>query len=535
MALRAPDREHSTLAAAQRAATGGLRVALGWQLAGAALRIGFAAALAVAAGTLVAVGSMPVAALAAGLLTLALGASVALLGSRSQAQAEDGVAEHMRRGIRRRLETMPARQVGQRPSGALIAALQRLPEAVAALVVGHRAAASMMAAGPLLVVCALMAVSWQAALMLLIASPVMAVFFIVVGGTIQARAAAQEKAFGQLAAQFEDRIRTLPTILSGHALDREKRKLETRMAAYAKGTIGMLQVAFLNAGIIDFFASLSIAILAVFLGLGHLRLIDLPGFSGLQLWQSLFILMLAPEFFAPFRRYAEQYHAKAEGRAAAEALDALLGERPGNQGGEPAGLDRFAAEAGFSLPATGLVAIVGQSGSGKSTLLRRLAGIEPGDDGAPAAGGVAPAAGVDWIAQDIHVPPGSLAEALWWNRPKPCPTRLLLAAGRVGLLDDHLLPGGLDARIKAGGENLSGGQRLRIGTVRALLSDRAIFADEPTAKLDRLNAGRVRLALAECARRRLVVVATHDRKLAALAELVLDLDHRTATRQEMAS
>ena len=109
------------------------------------------------------------------------------------------------------------------------------------------------------------------------------------------------------------------------------------MRAYSDSTMGVLKVAFINAGIIDFFSSLSIAILAVFLGLGHLGLIDLPGFSGLHLWQSLFILMMAPDYFAPFRRYAEQYHAKAEGVAAAGALEWLFApagrRQPG--GGQP--------------------------------------------------------------------------------------------------------------------------------------------------------------------------------------------------------
>ena len=80
-------------------------------------------------------------------------------------------------------------------------------------------------------------------------------------------------------------------------------------------------MAFLNAGIIDFFSALSIAVLAVFLGLGHLGLVHVPGFYGLQLWQSLFILIIAADFFTPFRRYAEQYHLKAEGEAAAKELD----------------------------------------------------------------------------------------------------------------------------------------------------------------------------------------------------------------------
>jgi len=512
-------KDEGALARARRAAGAGLRATLLWQVLRTVLKLAFATALAILAGTMVELGSVPANALATGIVALLLSAVAGLAADGRQAAAEAEVAQSIRADALGRLEKMTGRDVQSRPAGALVAGLQRYPESLAALVVGHRAAALMLGIAPLLVTMALLVVSLQAALALLLASPVMIVFFVLVGGTIHARAAEQEKAFGQLAAQFEDRIRTLPTILAGHGLDRERGKLEARMGAYARSTMGVLKVAFLNAGIIDFFSSLSIAVLAVFLGLGHLKLIHVPGFSDLQLWQSLFILMLAPEFFAPFRRYAEQYHAKAEGNAAAAALDRFLGEVPSGESTRLPVLDRFREAAGFRLPQKGLVAIIGASGAGKSTLLRRLAGVEPGAvfHGDP----------VTWVSTDIPVLAGTLADALSWNLAPVCPETLLLIASRVGLLDDRMLPGGLNAEIEAGGVNLSGGQRLRVGIARALLSRRAVFADEPTAKLDVVNAGRVRLALLECARDRLVVVVTHDRELAKCAGMVLDLDHRS--------
>ena len=179
--------------------------------------------------------------------------------------------------------------------------------------------AAALAAGPLLAAAALMFVSWQATLLVIGLTPVMIVFFALVGGEIRRRADIQERSFGRLAGQFADRIRTLPTILANHALAQEKEKLAGRLETYAHNTMGVLRIAFVNAGIIDFFASLSIAMLAVLLGLGHLKLVTIPGFSDLELWQSLFVLMIAPDYFAPFRRFSEQYNAKAEGLAAAAA------------------------------------------------------------------------------------------------------------------------------------------------------------------------------------------------------------------------
>ncbi|WP_293801010.1 ABC transporter transmembrane domain-containing protein [uncultured Bosea sp.] len=437
------------------------------------------------------------------------GALAGYAAERCQASAETRVSIGLRALSGERLQALPATLLTSLPAGALTIALHRHPQAVARLVVGHRAAVAMTAGGPLLAAAALASVSWPSALLVLLLTPVMIVFFALVGGAMQARAAEQERSFRQLAGQFADRIRALPTILANDALAIEADKLSGRMNTYAERTMGVLRLAFVNAGLIDFFASLSIAMLAVFLGLGHLGLATLPGFARLELWQSLFILMIAPEFFAPFRRLSEQYHAKAEGLAAAEALDRLLD--PVRSPARP--VDVIAVD--LDLPSRGLVVITGPSGAGKSTLLRRLAGLDGVTD---AAEKVDHPTNCVWIAIDCLVVGRSLAEAICADIPPPTSERLCAMAQRLGLLDDGLLPGGLAAPIVPGGANLSGGQRLRIAVARALLSDRTIIADEPTAKLDAVAARTIRLALHEAAAHRLVLVASHDPELIALAD-----------------
>lgn len=513
---------------ARRCGVAGMRAILLWQMLRTALRLCFAGAMAILAGRMIAAGVVDPAALAAVLVALPLAGLAGLMAARRQAAAEADVARRLRAAASDALAAMPALHVLTRPAGALLAGLQRHPEALASLVTGHRAAAAMLAIGPLFAAAAIVVVSWEAAAGLTLATPVMIVFFILVGETIRTLTQKRERDFGRLAAQFADRIRTLPTILAGHALRREQAKLESRMGAYAASTLGVLRIAFLNAGVIDFFSSLSIAILAVFLGLGHLKLVAVPGFSDLALWQSLFILMIAPEYFAPFRRYAELYHAKGEGLAAAGAMDLYLGAD------QAAGAERPVRSGRLHPPHAGLVAVVGASGSGKSTLLRQLAGVEPATDAAAMTGGLAET-GIAWLSTDIYIPEGTLGEAIGWGSARACRTRLMLAARRVGLLDDRLLPGGLDGHVTEGGENLSGGQRLRIGVARMLLSPRPVIADEPTAKLDPATAGAVRRALADIARRRLVVVATHDEALAGPAELTVNMETSTAPRREAAA
>lgn len=517
-----------TLGIARGLAAPGLRSALALQVVRTVLRLAFIGLAAMFVGRMVA-GSANWSLLGAALSSLILGSVVGLVAERAVVHTEMKVANGLLEAVRRALAAAPPGDIQAMPLGTLIAGLQRYPQAVAGLVVGHRLASIMLGLGPLTAAAAIMAVSWEAALALVVLTPVMVVFFILIGGAIRSGAEAQEKAFGRLAAQFADRIRALPTILGNHALAREKRKLAKRLDIYTSGTMSVLRIAFLNAGIIDFFSSLSIAILAVFLGLGHLKLMSIPGFAGLQLWQSLFILMIAPEYFAPFRRYAEQYHAKAEGLAAATALDMLvLTASPQSTAFKDAILTRDLLGAASLLPRTGLVAITGPSGAGKSTLLRHLAGIgsalpDPLARDRPQ---------IAWCSTDIYVPEGTLGDAIGWGTEACCRNRLLLAAGNVGLLDDVLLPGGLEALISAGGENLSGGQRVRIGLARALISGRDVFADEPTAKLDPANAAMARRALADTARTRLVLVATHDRSLVMLADETIDLGLGNKQTQE---
>ena len=534
-----PERaQPAALGLAREAAGADLRRIHGLQALRTATVLVGAVALARLTGALIETGELD--GLTLGLaLTCALagaGLGAAIEGRSAALEAEVGV--RLIDAAQARLASMPARAAAELPRGALIAGLQRHPGALARLVVGHAAARRMMALGPLLTAATLALVSWQAALALLLATPVMIVFFALVGGMIRERAAAQEAALGRLATQFADRVRALPTILAAHGLAHETEKLDRRLAAYADGTMGVLAVAFLNAGALDFFASLAIAILAVFLGLGHLGLAEIPGFAGLALWQSLLILLLAPEFFAPFRRYAELYHAKAEGEAAADALAWAFAQEA--TAGTSAAAPSLAApgvrglvlpHAGpvpdFDLPRTGLVALTGPSGAGKSTLLRVLAGVE-----APLSGAVLlPADGPrTWVSLDTPIPASTLHHTLA-DGSVATPEAVARAAAALGLVDDPHWPGGLDAPVRAGAENLSGGQRVRVAVARLLLRPGIAFCDEPTAKLDPGNAARVRQALRAASRDRLVVVATHDPALAAFADRRVRLGAALPERQ----
>lgn len=517
-ASRRAARPGHALELARRIGSAGFRAAAGWQILRTGSRLVFAAAISVLIGGAIVDANLDVLALAVAVCALASSSLAGFFAELQIARAETLVADGMRARVEISLATMSPARLRERHAGALIAGIQRHPEALAALVVSHAVARLMLGIGPLTAAAAISFISWEAALALLLSLPVMIAFFVLVGGLVRERADAREKAFGRLAAQFSDRIRALPTILANHALDRERGKIEKRMQALAGSTMGVLRIAFLNAGIIDFFSSLSIAIAAVLLGLGHLGLMRVPGFYGLELWQSFFILVVAADFFTPFRRYSDQYHLKAEGETAAQELDWFFQDKQANPSSpEAKRLSGAFAVILNALPPRGLVAISGPSGSGKSTMLRLMSGIEVAGNGAPRSLPLLTER-CDWISTDIYLPGETLAEAITWNRPQVQRAVLLQVAAELGLLDDRFLPGGLNAEIAEGGANLSGGQRMRIGIARAMLTQRVVLADEPTAKLDAKTAARVRDALRQIARRRLVIVATHDEALIATAE-----------------
>jgi ATP-binding cassette subfamily C protein len=501
------------------------------------LRIAFVLCLGILAARMIEAGVfVPELAYAAGAALLFSGV-VSYVADMRMAAAEAAAANAILDRAQSVLAEMPAREAEAMPRGKTIAQLQRYPAAVARFSVSHWLARMNMTLVPLLVAGAIAFISWPAAIALLVATPVMILFFALVGGKIHEKAEAQEKALGRLATQFSDRIRTLPTILANHALAREDAKLGTRMRNYSSRTLSTLSVAFLNSAILDFFSSLSIAMLAVFLGLGHLGLAKLPGFYDLALWQSLAILILAPEYFAPLRRFAEQYHLKAEGKAAAEALEWIMETKEAEEAAQAhyAGAKNLVLQfAGpvpdFTLPECGLVVLTGPSGSGKSMLLKTLAGVERPVKGRCGLPQLMPVA---LVSVDTFIAGGTLKEIIGRGR-QAGPGVIRHIADTLWLLDERYLPGGLNAYIAEGGENLSGGQRMRIALARGLLGTGPLLCDEPTAKIDPHTAGRIRNELVKAAETRLVIAATHDPALIEMADIRVDVSTPPDAREMVA-
>jgi ATP-binding cassette subfamily C protein CydCD len=371
--------------------------------------------------------------------------------------------------------------------------------------------------------------------------PLIPLFGALVGLATRDRATKQWRALEALSGHFLDVMRGLPTLVAFRRAEAQSRTIASVTERYRIASLATLRIAFASSAILETVATISVALVAVTVGVrlaaGHI-----------SLHTALVVLLLAPEAYWPLRRAGSEFHAAAEGVATFEAVDALGGRvaSASDPGGRVASaserietrLDGFAADdvtltyPGRSTPALapvsldvaepGVTAIVGPSGAGKSTLLRILAGeLEPtsGRANRPAPEQVA------YLPQRPVFVAGSIGDNLRLARPTATDTELWEALRAVAL-DSRIaaLPGGLDADLAEDGRGLSAGERARLALARVGLSGRPfVLLDEPTAHLDVETEQIIAATVSDWARSRTVVLVAHRPTLVALATRVIDL------------
>lgn len=403
--------------------------------------------------------------------------------------------------------------------------------------------------GPILVLAAAATASLVATGLLLATLVPFIAVMILAGGAAADASRRQLEALARLSGLFADRVRALPLILAFQAEARETDLIGRAAREVADRTLSVLRIAFISSAGLEFFAALSVALVAVYAGFGLLGLLPFKVPETTSFARDFFVLALAPEFYAPMRRLAAAYHEKQLGEAAAERLAGLL-EAP--RAPPPAAIMlqtppavRYrAASAGFGddadlrigpvdieVPPGGVLALLGPTGSGKTTLLRllvgeaRLAGGEVEVDGwtLSEAGSFAPL--VAWAGQAPLLLPRSIGDNIALAWPEAGREAVAEAAERAGLADAlSRRSGGLDAMLDERGSGLSGGERRRIGLARALLKPAPILVlDEPTADLDAASEAAMIETIARAARGRTVLIATHSDRLAAIAGQVVRL------------
>lgn len=371
----------------------------------------------------------------------------------------------------------------------------------------------------------------QSGVVLLIVFPIIILFMIILGYAAQALADRQYKSFQQLANHFIDSLRGMDTLKLFGRSRRYGENIYQTSENFRKATMNTLKVAILSSFALDFFTTLSVAIVAVLLGL---RLIEGIVF----LLPALTVLILAPEYFLPVRDFASDYHATLDGKNAMVAVREIL-EAP-EKVQEAIAVEQwqehstmtltnvdFSYETQLTLEQLNLqvkgfekIGIIGMSGSGKSTFIELLSGFLAPSAGEMKLNGqrVSHFAQTDWQKQLVYLPQHpyvfqkSFRENIAFYTPQASDAEILEAV-RVAGLSELLaqLPEGLDTQLGSGARTLSGGQAQRIALARAFLDQerQILLFDEPTAHLDIETEVELKERMLPLMENKLVFFATH--------------------------
>lgn len=385
---------------------------------------------------------------------------------------------------------------------------------------------------------------WLSAVTIAATLPLIPVFAILVGLTTQKKMDRQWRTLSVLAAHFLDVVAGLPTLkIFGRARAQADRIREVT-DRHRRATMSTLRIAFLSALVLELLSTLSVALVAVSIGL---RLVE----GGLGLETALLVLILAPEAYLPLRQVGAQYHASVEGLTAAarvfEVLETPLpatGDRTDvpdlsratlRLEGVTVAYDRGPALSDFSLTVHPgeTVALVGPSGAGKSTVLSVLLGFVQPDSGRVLAdwddlaefSPDAWRAQIAWVPQRPHLFAGTVAENIRLGRPSASMASVRAAAEAANALEFiEALPAGFDTPLGERGAGLSAGQRQRLALARAFLRDAPLLLlDEPTSNLDVESEAAVIDAVERLKAGRTVLLVAHRPALTTLADRAITL------------
>jgi len=411
-----------------------------------------------------------------------------------------------------------------------------LPQTVLAVVV------------PLLLVAWVLPRDLAAGIVLLVTVPLVPVFMVLIGLAARASSERRLRTLSRLGAHFVDVVRGLET-LRAHDRDRDQAATLAKAGeAYRRETMATLRVAFLSALVLELFAMLGTALVAATVGI---QLAE----GRLSLQTGLAVLILAPELYQPIRQLGAQFHAGADGLAAAEQILAVLAEpaavrapaRP-RPAPDPAVAEVVLDNVTVSYPGRGRpvfagvslrlepgehVALVGASGEGKTTLAALVLRLLDPEAGAVRCDGidlrdVDPAAWrrrLAWVPQRPTIFAATLEENVRLGA-HDAPAAAVRAAISAAALDPVLasLPDGAATLIGEGGRRLSAGEAQRVALARAFLRDAPLLVlDEPTAHLDAENARLVGAALERLGAGRTTLLVAHNAELAAGADRIVEL------------
>jgi ATP-binding cassette subfamily C protein CydCD len=396
---------------------------------------------------------------------------------------------------------------------------------------------------PVAVLARIVTEDWVSAAIIVVTLPLIPVFMALIGWATRSQMDRQWRLLSRLSGHFLDVVAGLPTLKVFGRAKAQAESIRRITGEYRQATMRTLRIAFLSSFALELLATISVALVAVTIGM---RLVH----GDMDLYVGLVILVLAPEAYLPLRQVGAQYHAAAEGLAAAEEIFSVL-ETPvpttgslvapeGEIGFEgvtvryPGRSGDAVSDVSFVVEPGETVALVGPSGVGKSTLLNVLLGFVEPVAGRVRIGGVDLAAAdveewrsrVAWVPQRPHLYAGSIAENVRLARldaDDATVRRALADAGALEFVD--ALPDGVGTVLGEDGSGLSAGQRQRLALARAFLADRPVLLlDEPTASLDGATEAEVVAAVRRLAVGRTVLLVVHRPALLEVADRVVRLE-----------
>ena len=491
-----------------------------------------------------------------GLFALRVG--LGFIGECAGSRASEQIKRAARESLTARLLTHRPDWIHARSSGALTGAVVDHVEALDGFFSRFLPATIQAGLLPIAFAAAVMPFDWVVGLLFLFTAPMIPLFMALAGWGAQAASDAQADALSRLSGYFGDRLRGLLTLKLFGRMEIEATAMHTATDELRRRTFRVLRIAFLSSAVLEFFAALGVAGVALYVGLNYLDLIGLRA-EPLSLQAGLFCLLLAPEVYQPLRSLAAHYHDRAQAKGAIAEIIRQFGEIPASVPAAaspvpgsvdsgpisiqakglslttPDGRATILAPSDLSIPAGSHVALLGLSGTGKSTLLNAIARLGQAD-------------GIIFlgnrrlhdigehelrrmlaiVSQRPRLFHGTIADNIRLADPGASAVRVRKAAetALVTAFTDNL-PDGLATLVGEGGLGLSGGESQRVALARLYLTDPSvILLDEPTAHLDFRTETAVLDSLIDFAKGRTLVIATHSAAVAARMGSILRFHDR---------